>query len=400
MALWKFLTLLTVGIALLLETRPAYGLAYLGLALFFVLQHWQSKAAEQLVVKRLGQAYSLFPGEQGQLSLQVQNPSRFAFAWVSALDKIPRNLVTGAHGQKYVFSLSPRSTHKVTYQLTARERGVYRLGPIEVFVGDFLGISTQKFQIDDTKTVVVYPDILQLVDLALPSQLSFGNFKALQRISPDPTRLAGVRPYQQGDPLRTIHWPATARVHTLQVKQFDHTVTTTCVVFLDFYKADYEVGSFYLATELAVSTAATLAAHLIRSGESCGLLANAVLTEYLPGETGLSLGGGIIQIPARQGTGQLTNLLTLLAGVKTQEEVDFTTLTSQHVHKLEFGSILLWVVPQDTPEIMTQARNLVHKGHQVQIFVVGKVLHTQLLHQPPGASLQIFAVTREGGISP
>lgn len=396
MAIWKVFTAVLLGLALLWQSRPAYALVYLAVILFFIAQIWQEWAAKKLVVSRYTGEQYLFPRDQGQIAVQIENPTRIPFAWISIVDRIPRNLVRGTHLPKSVFSLAPHEIQVISFPLLARERGVYRLGPLEVFAGDFFGIRTRKFQVNSRETIVVYPEIMPLSELALPARLTFGNFQAFQRINPDPTRLAGVRPYQNGDPLRTIHWPASARTQNLQVKQFEHTVTATCMLFLNLYKNDYKVSRFYVDTELAVTTAASLAAYVIERGESCGLVANAFLTEYLPDTTGISHGEGVIQIRARQGTQQLTQILTVLAGVEAQEQKDFLTLLKSAGNQVAGGAILLWVVPCDTPEIMAAARDLVKRGQQVQIFVLEDVLHQQMLHRPAGAPLQVFSVSREG----
>lgn len=393
---WKILTLLAVGLALLWETRPAYSLAYLSVLLFFVLQGRQKKYAEKIVVERFSKELFLFPGDQRAVNLHVMNPTLWPFAWISVLDRIPRNLITGHYPQRPVFSLPPRASQDVSFQLTAHDRGVYRLGPLDVCVGDFFGIHTQRYEVKEGQTVVVYPSIHELQDLSLPSRLSFGRFKALKRLHPDPTRLAGLRRYQEGDPLRTIHWPATARTQTLQVKQFDHTVTATCVLFLDLYQEDYTVSRFYVDTEMAITVAASLANHLIQRGEACGLVSNAILAQHLPGDLAISDGDGMVQIRARQGAAQLTQILAILAGANTQNEKDFLELLTECGHQLEGAAVLLWVVPRDTAEIVERAWSFVNRGRQVLIFVVEKVMHRELLQRPPGSSLQVFAVEKGG----
>jgi uncharacterized protein (DUF58 family) len=396
---WKALTLIGAALALLWQTRPAYAVAYLMLLFFFAAPNLLERSAKKLIVSRRGGEQYLFPGDEGQVSLVVQNPTVLPFAWISILDSIPRNLVLGTRLPKPVFSLGPKQSREVAFPLLARERGVYRLGPLELFVGDFFGISTWRHHIAAEQTIVVYPQVRSLPELALPSRLSFGNFPALQRIHPDPTRLAGVRPYEQGDPLRTIHWPASARTQALQVKQFDHTVTVNCRIFLDFCQDSYSVSQFFPATERAVTTAASLAAHIIQRGEACGLATNAVLNEYLPESTGISYDTGHIHLRPRQGAQQLSEILSILAGVCPQNQKDFLTLVQESSDALEQGTILLWVVPRDTPEVLKAAADYVRQGRQVSIFAVEKVLHPELLHAAPGSALQVFEVSMDGEVT-
>ncbi|MGB4431754.1 MAG: DUF58 domain-containing protein [Limnochordia bacterium] len=397
---WKVFALISVCAALLWQGRPAYALAYLLLLFFFAAPLVLEKSGQRLVVERGSKERFLFPGDEALVSLEVRNPTLFPFAWVSVQDSIPSNLVKGARAIRPVFTLGPRQSREVTFPLLARERGVYRLGPLRLFVGDFFGISTCQFQPAEGETVVVYPQILPLPELALPSRLPFGSLKALERINPDPTRLAGVRPYQAGDPLRTIHWPATARTQGLQVKQFEHTVTVNCMILLDLFEGDYEVSRFFVATERAVTTAASLAAHIIKQGEACGLAANAVLSEYWPERTDLSHDTGLIQMRARQGTQQLSALLSVLAGVQPQGHKDFLSLLGESREYVDGVSILLWVVPVDTPELVAAAGRFVQQGQKVLIFAVEKVIHHSLVAVPPNSSLQVFAVSQGGELQP
>ena len=268
-------------------------------AALFAASNLLERSAKKLIVSRRGGEQYLFPGDEGQVSLWFRIQPFYPLLDFHSR-QYSRNLVLGTRLPKPVFSLGPKQSREVAFPLLARERGVYRLGPLELFVGDFFGISTWRHHIAAEQTIVVYPQVRSLPELALPSRLSFGNFPALQRIHPDPTRLAGVRPYEQGDPLRTIHWPASARTQALQVKQFDHTVTVNCRIFLDFCQDSYSVSQFFPATERAVTTAASLAAHIIQRGEACGLATNAVLNEYLPESTGISYDTGHIHLRPRQ----------------------------------------------------------------------------------------------------
>ena len=399
MALWRFLTLIVLGIALLWEGRPAYSFAYLFLILFFLWQYWQTRAANAIRISRGQGENRFFPQDLGEVQLEVTNHSWFPIPWVSVEDKIPHNLLMGGQLEKWVFPLPSRSSSELSFRLSPRQRGVYRLGPLRLSVGDLFGISTQRFSIEDFQTVVVYPQVYQLADLALPARLPFGNLQALQRIYPDPTRLGGVRPYEQGDPLRTLHWPATARTQQLQVKQFEHTVTANSLIFLNLNQGDYEVSSFYPTTELAISTAASLGSFIINSGEACGLVTNGALTEHLPDQKrNLSGEEQNVSIPPRRGLAQLTELLTVLAGLEPQQK-SFLDLLRTQKRSLAPGTILLWIIPVDTPEIVAQAEKQIKAGRQVLLFVVGsKLLHPNLLHRAPSASLQMFAVSAEGGL--
>ena len=399
MTLWKFLTVILVCAALLFETRPMYTCAYIFVVLFLLLRRLQQSSAERLKVTRNASTSYLFPEDQTRIDIRLENPSWLPLAWVSGVDGKPTALDTGQR-EKWVIALPSRGVAVTSYQITARNRGVYVLGPLDISVGDFFGITTQLFRIEDYQTIVVYPKVHTLTDLALPSRLPFGSARAQQKIYPDPSRLGGVRPYEPGDPLRTIHWKATARTRTLQVKQFEHTVTITTMIFLNLYERDYDVHSFYVHTESAISTAASLASYIINLGEECGLASNAVFTRHASYDVTDSYSSqGVLRIPPRRGYSHLKGILTALAGVECQSSHKFSDLIEDLGRQYSFGSLFLLVVPEDTKDIVDKAWSLTKLGYHVQIFVVGsKVNHPHLLQQPAHASMQMFQV-KHGGMS-
>ena len=79
----------------------------------------------------------------------------------------------------------------------------------------------------------------------------------------DPTRPVGVRDYQHGDSLRHVHWKASARLQSLQVKIFEPTTTFKVALFLSVDSFTFN-GSFSEDEfELGISVAASLAHHVI-----------------------------------------------------------------------------------------------------------------------------------------
>jgi len=121
-------------------------------------------------------------------------------------------------------------------------------------------------------------------------------------------------------------------------------------------------------------------------------VANAVLSEYLPDQGGIVHGSGQIQLRPRQGAQQLSELLAVLAGVQPQDHLDFFTLLEGSREYLKGASILLWIVPVDTPKVLAAAGGFLRQGQRVFIFAVEKALHRELLSRPASSPLQLFAV--------
>lgn len=381
MALWRFLTLLFIIFALLFESRVAYGLAAVTAALFYILPRLQRTTVQNLVIKRSQATVRLYSGEEAVLKLTVENQGWFPLAWVSGFEHMPLGL--GGCPYKWVVSLSPREQVTVEYPFIGRNRGVYEVGPIQIFGGDHFGLTTFKKEVPLYHTVVVYPECPSLVSLSLPSNLSLGNIRVQRQIYPDPSRLAGVRPYRPGDPLKTVHWKAAARTGTLQVKQFEHTVTLNVMICLNMDEPDYDVHTLFSTKELAIETAAAVASHLAQVGEVYGF---ATLAQYRKARAGSSGQPDVFQqetgplvIPPGQGQGQLMEVLTALAGIECQSEKGFGSLVDQVARDSSYGSVVVLIVPEDTPDIVEQAYLLARLGLHIIIIVVGKTVKHQVL---------------------
>ncbi len=394
MTRWRFLTWVFVIFALLMETRPAYGLAAAAVILFYILPYLQNRAVQSLVVEYPREPLRLFAGEEAVLPLTVRNASWMPLAWVSGVEFLPVGL--GGRAHRWVLSLAPKGEAQLELRLVGRSRGVYEVGPIRVLGGDLFGISSSIRQADLYHTVVVYPERLPLWALNLPSRLFHGNMPAKQRIYPDPSRLGGVRPYVPGDPLRTIHWKATGRTGRLQVKHYEHTVALNVMILLNMDEPDYDVHSWSSCRELAIQTAAAVASHTVQSGEGCGFATFARYQKWRSGAAGqpdtFSEELGALVIPP--GQGRLMEIMTALAGVELQGERRFLSLVDEVGRGLSWGSVMVLIVPQDTRELVEHAFVLARLGLSVLFIVVGeKVEHQALLGKESGA-VQVVRAAR------
>ena len=73
----------------------------------------------------------------------------------------------------------------------------------------------------------------------LASRRPIGEVRLSHRLYEDPTRIAGVRPYEAGDPLNRVHWRATARTGTLHSKVYEPSTLAGATLLLDFHRAGY-----------------------------------------------------------------------------------------------------------------------------------------------------------------
>src|SRR5262249_36238025 len=83
------------------------------------------------------------------------------------------------------------------------------------------------------------------------SRRPIGEIRLTHRLFEDPTRIAGVRSYQPGDPLNRVHWPATARTGVLHSKVYDASTIAGATIVLDFHRGSYPARNEPVRSALA-----------------------------------------------------------------------------------------------------------------------------------------------------
>src|SRR5262249_30718006 len=101
-----------------------------------------------------------------------------------------------------------------------------------------------------------------------------GEIRLTHRLYEDPTRIAGVREYEAGDPLNRVHWRATARTGLLHCKIYEPSTIAGATILLDFHQAGYHARREPVRSELAVTTAASLAHAVYQMGQQIGVVTN------------------------------------------------------------------------------------------------------------------------------
>ena len=212
---------------------------------------------------------------------------------------------------KSLFYLSPFSRITRRHEITCRHRGYYDCSLASIVAGDLFGVAHDRADVMGDARLFVYPAILkpdEMPDTALKWQ---GDVTVRRWILPDPILVTGIRAYRSGDPQKDVHWRATARTGSLQVKQRDYTVSPRALLVLNCQIADRQMGTAlepkdaeYL--EGGVRICASLASWCIRSGVDVGFLTN--------GESALP--EIELNIPPRCSDAQLERILEALAVLK------------------------------------------------------------------------------------
>ena len=233
-------------------------------------------------------------GEDVELRLTVRNRKLLPLPWLQVEDYVSED----AHfvGRELEPAEQPgfailRTTWTLGwYQSATRRvrfladrRGVYDFGTVRLRVADLFDRDTVDQTNEQKAFFRVVPRVVPVRVTAPLSELP-GAVKVARGLFEDPALFAGVRPYQPGDPLRRIHWKATARLQRPVSRRYDPVNERDVVIALD---AQTIPGPFWvmhydddLMEGLCVA-AMSLARSLITDGVGCGLGVNAYTSQAM-----------------------------------------------------------------------------------------------------------------------
>lgn len=128
------------------------------------------------------------------------------------------------------------------YRLVSSRRGLYRVGPVSAGFLDPFGLALARHTIGGTDDLIVKP-----VPVELPAAVLDGLRGSDGSVA---TRVQGVpsqddvttREYRHGDPMRRVHWSATARHGELMVRQEETVATPRATLVLDQRESSYDQG--------------------------------------------------------------------------------------------------------------------------------------------------------------
>ena len=334
--------------------------AYMLLGLALLSQLWATRALRGVRVERELDQRALL-GDKLHVSLRVVNAGYWPLPWLIVRDRLPQALAAPPTYTR-LLSLLPRERVTLAYDLVCRQRGLYRLGPVSLSAGDVFGVNRVDLDLPETHHFVVYPKIIPLGGARLASRTPFGYIKSDVHLYEDPSRVVGVRDYLPGDSYRLIHWTATASTGRLMVRRLEPAISLQVAIAVNLSRAEYDARHSYHATELAITTAASLANHLIELRQETGV--------YTNGYDPLELRAGP-SAPIGKGRTQLISILELLGRVEIAEREEQTTtfadLLSGLLTALPWGATVVAITSHAAPELWTRLLSLKRGGFEVGV---------------------------------
>lgn len=312
-------------------------------------------------------------GQLAEERFVVRNVGFLPKLWLEVRDV---STLPGHRASRVVSSLAPRSYRGWLVKTRCLERGVFRLGPLSLASGDPLGLFRVERSLPATSNILVYPATVDLPGFEPPVGILPGGDAVRRRAQYITTNVAGIRDYAPGDSFNRIHWPSTARLRRVMVKEFELDPLADLWVILDMEGAvqvgevDVEGASdtsaglsagfevlwrtgykFELAPtteEYGVTTAASLCRHFIGLSRTVGLITYGA--------------GGRRVIQPDRGERQLNKALELLAIVRASGRVPLEQLLAAEERLFGRNTTVVVVTPSTSEEWVNPLRELGRRG--------------------------------------
>ncbi len=369
---WLFFAVIILIISLALNQVPLVLITLLFLLTGGVSRLWNRFCLHRVEYRRHLSRNQVFSGEEIVYEIEVTNRKPLPLPWLHIEDELPNNVtllkgkaIATAEDRVILINMFPVNWyHRVRrrFPLRCPQRGCFVFGPTRIRSGDLFGFFQREKRIEELDFLLVYPRLVPLDQLGIPSKQLFGDIRLRRHLFQDPVLTAGVRDYHFGDSLKRIHWKSTARLGKLQTRVYEPTTTVDLSIFLDVrtLEAPYW-GSILQLQELGIIAAASISQHALKEGYRVGLYVNQI-TRF---------SRGMVRVPHSQHPDQLLHILEALAQLHQIEAIPAGRFIQQEARNVPWGSTLVVITAQATDELLAELMDLKRVGRSVALIKVG-----------------------------
>lgn len=253
--------------------------------------------------------------EVANLSERTIAPATWRDSWSWKSDSVwGSGRFAGESDSRSMPPLRARSTRSLSvarlqHELVPPRRGEFLMGPMVVRVEDPFGLAWASVAVGEGSTVTATPEVVPLVDLGLAFAETDGAARQVHSRALGGDHELTTRDYRVGDPMRRVHWRASAHHGELMVRQEEQRSSAEAGIVIDTRlegypdvpavrrQEDCESGLF----EWAVSFTASLAVYLREAGLLVHILETAE-PQLAPGLQGAELLDGLAGISLANGS--------------------------------------------------------------------------------------------------
>lgn len=355
---------------------------------------WARLSLRWIHIEREARSLRASVGDRFDERFELVNAGRLPCLWVEIVNE---STLPAAAGSQVLTLIGRRQRRMYIARTWLTRRGRFPLGPTTLRSGDPFGLFYASQRSLARDHLVVLPMISEIKSFLSPPGLLPGGRVIRRKALGVTPHAAGVREYVPGDPLKSIHWPTTARRGQLMVKEFEQDPQAEVWLFLDAQagvhaKLPYQppqvdlTGALFArrprielppsSLEYAVSIAASLAHFFIRQKRAVGLATAAQI---------------ITVIMAERSERQEMKILETLAFVEDLGSLPLAGLVAAQAGQLPQGSSVILITPSVRAETLVAAEDLQRRNLRPVVILLladtfggprgGAELHRSLLER-------------------
>jgi uncharacterized protein (DUF58 family) len=206
-------------------------------------------------------------GSNVALRIEAERASAMPVGWVTVQGSLgrlgPYECRLSGHGRRARGELG----------LGRLPRGRFPISDTRIVLGDHLGLESVSLRVpDEGDAIVVLPRLVELQTIFSDARRHGGDGRRLLLRRPAGFDFHSVREYAQGESLRRVHWPTTARRGQLMVKELEDGPRDTVAVLLDCDPAGAAGRAPDSSFDTAVRAAGSLLQVYVKRGRKATLV--------------------------------------------------------------------------------------------------------------------------------
>jgi uncharacterized protein (DUF58 family) len=235
---------------------------------------WVRFLAKPMTLNRILAEGEHLAGDDIPVRLEVDLDGRMPSGALVVCERIARL------GERETVMVNRRGRLRGTYRLERVPRGRYPIESVDAVLEDPFGLERVEMKLPAGESLLVYPRLVDLDGLFSDSGGRALEGRRLLLRRPTGFDLHSVRDYEQGESLRRVHWPSTAKRGHLMVKELEDAPRDETAVLLDADAGAVAGVAPDSSFELQVRAAGSiLKAHASR-GRRAALIVNSASRPY------------------------------------------------------------------------------------------------------------------------
>ncbi|OPY67560.1 MAG: hypothetical protein A4E63_02234 [Syntrophorhabdus sp. PtaU1.Bin050] len=242
-----------------------------------------------------------FEGDVIDCHIRLANTGRGSRYMIEVVDSFPAGEPELRSPMTFITRLRGRQERNYSFPLTCYKRGEYVIGPLRLRSAYPLGISSISRTLPvPNPTLLVYPRVFEIpyIPLRANGYMPMLGVEVTSRAG-GCEEFIGVREYKEGDSLKYIHWPSTAKHNRYIVKEFEIRASTEITIFLDLHSKSNIGKEKETTLEYAIKIAASIAKYALERGHSIQIVGYGAKPLVIPYGKGINHMARVLEELAR-----------------------------------------------------------------------------------------------------